>query len=305
LDTTASSGFGHAGKMRPRGADGWVPGTVLAIGVHLMLVAALALSVKWKIDSPEVIEAEVWSEIPQAAAPVDLPPPPPLEAPQPVVRTETPREEEAAPPRETIPDLVVAPKPKKDEKKKPKREPVEVFESTPPKPIKPVKKPEKIPEKVPEKPPVKKAETPPLKKPIVPPAKPVTSKVTSPEGTATAAAEREAQRNERLQRMMNDLGGLGTSQSSGPSASYAGRIRARIQPRIVYTDSISGNRPAVVEVRCAPDGRIISRKLIESSGIPRWDEAVLRAIDRTEVLPADENGKVLPSMEISFRPSDL
>ena len=302
MDTAASSGFGHGAiKLRPRGADGWVPGTAMAVGVHLMLIAALALGVRWKIDNPEVIEAEMWSEIPQTAAPNDAPPPP-VQAPRPAERTQEAPPDEAPPPKETIPDLVVAPKPKKEEKKKPRREPVEVFDSSPPKPA---KKPEKPPEKKPEK---KPAEAPPTKdarKPATPPDKPVNSKVTSPEGTAKAAAEREAQRKAHLQRMMNELGGLGTSASSGPSASYAGRIRARIKPNLVYTDPISGGRPAVVEVRCGPDGRIIARKLVESSGNPRWDEAVIRAIDKTEVLPADENGKVPPKMEISYRPDDL
>jgi colicin import membrane protein len=271
----------------------------MAFGVHLMLVAALALGVQWKMDNPQVIEAEVWSEIPQAAAPVDVPPPP-LDAPQTLARTaDTQRAEEEEPPvPQTIPDLVIAPKPKKEEKKKPKREPVEVFESAPPK----VKKPEKAPEKKVEKKPETKKPAPPT---VAPPAKPVTSKVTKPDGTATAAAEREAQRNAQLQRMMNDLGALGTSESSGPSASYAGRIKARIKPRIVFTDTVSGNPVALVEVRCAPDGRIVSRKLLESSGVRRWDDAVLRAIDATEVLPADESGKVPPVIQISFRPNDL
>jgi colicin import membrane protein len=304
VDVAASSGFGHT-KLRPRGADGWVPGTAMAVGVHLMLVAALALNVRWKVDNPQVIEAEMWSEIPQAAAPVDLPPPP-VVAPEPLPRTvEAPREEDVPPPQEKMPDLVVAPKPKKDDKK-PKKPPVEVFESAPPKVA---KKPEKKPEKPPEKKLEKKLETAKAepKKPVVPPVpdKPVNSKVTSPEGTGKTAAEREAQRKENLQRMMNQLGGMGASQSSGPSASYAGRIRARIKPRIVFTDSIGGNPTAVVEVRCGPDGRILSRKMVESSGVPRWDEAVLRAIDATEVLPADEGGKVPPVMELSFRPNDM
>lgn len=297
-DTAASSGFGHVGpgKLRPRGADGWAPGAVMSFGVHVMLVAALALGVRWKIDNPQVIEAEVWSEIPQAAAPADAAPPP-LEAPQPETRqTEAQRAEEEEPPvQQPIPDLVIAPKPKKEEKKKPKREPVEVFESAPPK----VKnKPEKKPEK--------KIEQKADKKPVTPPPKPVNAKVTSPQGTAKAAAEREAQRNAQLQRMMNDLGSVGSgSQSSGPSASYAGRIRARIKPRIVFTDSVAGNPEAEVEVRCGPDGRILSRRMIQSSGVPRWDEAVLRAIDATEVLPVDENGKVPSVLRIAFRPNDL
>ena len=68
---------------------------------------------------------------------------------------------------------------------------------------------------------------------------------------------------------------------------------------------MAGNPSALVEVRCAPDGRIISRKLLESSGLPAWDEAVLRAVDRTEVLPLDENGRVPSPLQIEFRPKDF
>ena len=34
------------------------------------------------------------------------------------------------------------------------------------------------------------------------------------------------------------------------------------------------------------------------------DDAVLRAIDKTEVLPRDTDGRVPSSFEISFRPRD-
>ena len=94
------------------------------------------------------------------------------------------------------------------------------------------------------------------------------------------------------------------AKSAGPSASYAGRIKARILPNIVFPDSVSGNPQATVEVKVAPDGTIIGRRLLKSSGVPAWDEAVLRAIDKTEVLPRDTDGRVPPSLEISFRPRD-
>ena len=35
-----------------------------------------------------------------------------------------------------------------------------------------------------------------------------------------------------------------------------------------------------------------------------WDDAVLRAIDKTEVLPRDVDGRVPSSMTIDFRPYD-
>lgn len=80
-----------------------------------------------------------------------------------------------------------------------------------------------------------------------------------------------------------------------------GRIKARILPNIVFTDSVDGNPKATVEVRAAPDGTIIGRRLVKSSGVKAYDDAVLRAIDKTEVLPRDTDGRVPSSFEIDFR----
>ena len=113
-------------------------------------------------------------------------------------------------------------------------------------------------------------------------------------------------------RRMNELAGAtgaatstGTAaRTAGPSAGYAGRIKARILPNIVFTEAIDGNPLATVEVRAAPDGTIIGRRLVKSSGVKAWDDAVLRAIDKTEVLPRDTDGRVPSSFEISFRPRE-
>ena len=97
----------------------------------------------------------------------------------------------------------------------------------------------------------------------------------------------------------------GTAQkSAGPSNSYAGRIRARVKPNIVFVDDIAGNPTAEVEVHSAPDGTILSRKLLKSSGVKSWDDAVLKAIDKTEKLPLDVDGRVPSPLIIVFRPKD-
>ena len=63
-------------------------------------------------------------------------------------------------------------------------------------------------------------------------------------------------------------GATGTAlQSAGPSASYAGRIMARVRPNIVFADQVAGNPTAEVEVRAAGDGTILGRKLVKSSGV--------------------------------------
>ncbi|WP_372527388.1 cell envelope integrity protein TolA [Piscinibacter sp.] len=120
-----------------------------------------------------------------------------------------------------------------------------------------------------------------------------------------------SQRDANLKRMMGQAGATGdasstgtAAQSAGPSAGYAGRIKARIKPNIVFTDNPSGNPVAEVEVRLAPDGRILSQKLLKASGLKEWDDAVQRAIDRTEVLPRDLDGRVPPTIVITFRPHD-
>ena len=122
-------------------------------------------------------------------------------------------------------------------------------------------------------------------------------------------ARQAAIRDANLRRMMKEAGSsddpaaTGTAaRTSGPSSGYAGRIKARIKPNIVLTAALDGNPSATVEVRVAPDGTIVGRKLIQSSGSPVWDETVLRAIDKTEVLPKDVDGRVPPTITIAFRP---
>jgi colicin import membrane protein len=140
------------------------------------------------------------------------------------------------------------------------------------------------------------------------------------EAQRKAAAESKAedeqlakQREENLRRMMGQAGtgppgaagtgGSGTAaQSSAPSASYVGRLIALIKPNIVFTGQVEGNPSAEVEVRSGAGGAILSRRLVKSSGNKDWDEAVLRAIDRTAALPRDADGRVPPALILVFRP---
>lgn len=53
---------------------------------------------------------------------------------------------------------------------------------------------------------------------------------------------------------------------------------------MIYTGPITAGVAAEVELKVAADGTIVASKLARSSGVPEWDQAVLRAIERTEVL---------------------
>jgi colicin import membrane protein len=65
-----------------------------------------------------------------------------------------------------------------------------------------------------------------------------------------------------------------------------------------------GNPRAEVEVRVSADGTIQSRRISQSSGNKAWDDAVLRAIDKTEIFPKDTDGRVPPVIVLGFRPQD-
>ncbi|MEO8835584.1 MAG: protein TolA, partial [Caldimonas sp.] len=61
----------------PRKPAGFRSGLALAILAHLLLIAALTWSVRWKASEPEGVVAELWSSLPQTAAPRVAPPPEP------------------------------------------------------------------------------------------------------------------------------------------------------------------------------------------------------------------------------------
>jgi periplasmic protein TonB len=84
--------------------------------------------------------------------------------------------------------------------------------------------------------------------------------------------------------------------------SYADKIRVTFQVQLTLSEPVEGNPTAEVEVRAAPDGKVLSSRLLRSSGSAPWDAAVQRAVAKVERLPIDNEGRVPPVMIISLRP---
>jgi colicin import membrane protein len=309
-------------EFAPPPTGGWGRSMSFALFMHLLLLAALTWGVQWKTQ-PNTLSAsaELWSAVPMEAAPAAnepeptppqaVPPPEPVKAvepkPEPKPTSPAPPKVDAAAEREAADIALKKEKEKKlQEKKEAELEKKKKLEKDKLEKAKLDK--EKLKEKEKEK--AKELEK---KKKEEALKKEVTAAKAKEDAKKAAAEEKrtEALRNENLKRMQGMAGASGEENSkgtalkaSGPSASYAGRIRARIKPNITFTEDVAGNPKAEVEVRTSPDGTIISRKLLSSSGNKAWDEAVLKAIDKTVTLPRDEDGRVPPVLEISFRPKD-
>jgi len=287
----------------------------MAAAAHVLLFAALGLVTRWTTQEQVVTaEAELWSAVPQQAAP-RLVEPEPAPAPEPEPKPEppkpTPRPAPAPEPEVQKHDAEIALKKQKEEEKKKalekekaeklrkeklEKEKAEKEKAEKEKKLKEEKaKEQKAKEdKEREK---KKAEA---------------DKHKAEEAKDKAEAARaDALRRENLKRMQGLAGATGGEnstgtalKSSGPSASYAGRLVARIKPNITYPGDVVGNPRAEVEVKVGADGTILSRRIVQSSGNKAWDDAVLRAIDKTEVLPRDTDGRVPPVIVLGFRPLD-
>ncbi|VVE68839.1 protein TolA [Pandoraea anapnoica] len=102
----------------------------------------------------------------------------------------------------------------------------------------------------------------------------------------------------------SQAGGTGSGAGGTASAGYADRVRAKVKPNIAYGGDTEGNPTAVVTVRLAPDGSVLSMQLAKSSGNPAWDAAVQAAITKSDPLPRDTNGKAPPTVNLRFSPKN-
>lgn len=293
--------------LRPPPAPGMGRGFSLAVAAHVLLVVALSFGVSWRSTPVPAMEAELWSAVPKAAAPKEqLPtetqPEPPKEAPKPA-----PPKPQQPPPEQVQAqrDAEIAIAKAKERKQKEEQAQREADEKQ-----RKLEQQKREKDEADKKERDRKLKEEQAKKDDA--AKDKAEKAKQEKARKDAEARAEAQRQENLRRIQGMAGASGgpTStgtalKSSGPSANYAGRIKARVRPNIIYSDPGGPSNPeAEVEVRAAPDGTIIARKVVKSSGLPDFDSAVLRALDKTEKFPPDTDGRVPQVMIITFRPRE-
>jgi TonB family protein len=89
------------------------------------------------------------------------------------------------------------------------------------------------------------------------------------------------------------------------SNSYASRLGAAIRPHILFNmNTVHGNPAVDIQVVLATDGTIKSRSIVRSSGVSGWDSAAIRALDKVQTLPTDENGLAPAKLIITLRPRE-
>lgn len=257
---------------------------MLALLVHGLFFLLLVVSFSWKNTPPaQVAQVELWDSLPRVAPPEPEPKPEPKPEPPP-------------PKPEPKPEPVLPPEPKAEIQLKPKPE---------------VKKP---PEKKPEpKPEPKKIE----------PKKP---------DPAIKAREEELKRKEALRKLQQDLlndeqpvdteadksiadaraaaeaRSAAAAASSGIVDEYKARIVAAIKRNVNRQLCGSGKPKLVFAISLMPTGEVSGTpRLVQSSGMPACDDAVMRAILKSQPLPLPPQAELFAQfrdLTLTFRPND-
>jgi len=269
----------------------------LAALVHAALFVFLWIGVQWQSDTPATIEAEVWNPIPREAEPLPEPIKVPEPQPQPVVK-ELPKPKVEEPPPVVKPDIALEQEKKRkalEEKKRHEEEQQREKEKL-------AKEKKRLEEEKLAKLKLEKEKADKAKK----------------EAAEKARKQEEAMltklRDEEMRRMAGGVTGTGgtgdapKAQGGRASAEYGAKVAARIRSHTVFNVPVdlAGNPPVEYVVELLPDGTLrgAPRKL-KPSGVPGFDEAVLRAIDKSQPFPRDDKTGAVPSkITISHKPKD-
>ncbi len=295
-----------AASLRPPESAGIGRGVALALLAHGLLVLGLTYGLNWRSTATPAFEAELWASVPTVAAPAEqAPPEPEPEAPKPDTaaqqRAAAQAEAEAQAEREA--EIAIARERKhKDEQKarelelrqqqEAREKAAKAEQAAKDKALKDKADKEKA-DKAKDEQERKKADAKAAKE------------------AKEADARREAMRQDQLRRiqgMANATGAPGSTgtalQNAAPSAGYAGRIKARIRPMIIFNADSGANPEVEVRITLAPDGRILGIKVLKASPDPDWDRAVQRGIEKAEAVPRDVDGRVPSYIDLILRPRE-
>jgi len=275
-------------EFAPPPQPGLLRAFALAVLAHLLLLLAITYGFHWQREAQDAaVEAELWSAVPQQAAPkpVPAPPPPP---PQPVVTPQPPPE----PPAPSDADIAL-----QKQKQKQQQQRQQELERQRAQAEAQKKHDQDLARQ-------KQEQAKQLAE-----ARRKEQERKRKDQEVRDAKLREQIRQETLKRNLA-MAGTGPQdstgsapRSSGPSGSWAGKVQARVRPNIVFTDDVPGNPTAEIEVRLGPAGIILGvPRLVKSSGSKAWDDAVIRALEKTQSLPADTDGRYPSPVIIAFRP---
>jgi colicin import membrane protein len=279
---------------------------VLAVLVHAALFAFLWIGVRWQSETPATIEAEVWSPDTREAAPAPVPvkQPEPVKEPEPKpVIKEIPKPVTVEPPVKR-PDIALEQEKKRKaelEKKRLEQERQLKQKAEAEREAKLKQEQERLAKQ--------KAEEQRIAKEKAEKKKTDEAKRKQQEVEDQKLAKIRDEEMQRITGGVTGTGGTGTapkSQGGQADSGYAARVAAKIKSNITFNvpESLATNSPVQYQVDLLPDGSVSGIRQLKSSGVPGFDEAVRRAIEKSQPYPKDKSGSVPSSFIGTHKPKD-
>lgn len=251
-----------------------LPAGILAVVVHGAFFALLYFGFTWQALSPATMSVELWQSLPDM---IDAPP-------------ARPEIEKVVPPPQ--PEKVVVP------------------EVVPPQPEKIVEPEIVMPDKKAEAKPVEVK--PEKQKPAPVPEKKVKPKPTKREMEARIAEQAAREQAEQAARERIEQAARERARQAEQAAAigrvvdeYTGKIVSKIRRNIVMPPDVADDARAEFLVTLLPGGTVLGARLIRSSGNAAYDNAVERAILKSQPLPLPTDVSMFSwfrELELVFKP---
>lgn len=298
----------------PQRQSGQWRSVALAALVHILLIGFLWVGIRWQNKESTAVEAEVWDMTTREAAPqpvADIPPPPePVlqkDTPPPVIREELPKEDPEIALQQKKRQLAEQ---KKEEARQRELEEEKRLAAEKEQQLKKEKEREKQKElqreqdRLKEKEHDKERDREKLEKQKLADQKAQQAK----EKAASDKLFKENMQRLAAQAGVTGSGGSGTAvKSTGNNRgdpSYAAKIAAKVRSNTNFSgmESTVGNPTVEYRIDLLPDGSLRGaiRKL-KSSGVPGFDEAVAKGIEKSAPFPRDKTGEVPSSLELVYK----
>jgi colicin import membrane protein len=298
------------------------PAIGLAVGVHALLLAFLWIGISWQNNTPIAVEAEIWDVTTQTAAPAPAPAPEPepepeTPPPQPAPKAALPPPPVVEEPQPKQPDIALEREKKRKEELK-RKQAAEERERELEQKRADDKKAKALAEKKERELEEKKAKAEAEKKEAEKKKKDDAEKKKKEDAEKKKKAAEEQKKLDaaRADEMRRITGAAGNPTSTGKAEKstaprsdpgYSAAITAKVKGNTSYAGSLDepGNPTATFRVEQLPTGEIISVKMIKSSGVPSFDDAVEKGINKSSPLPKKKDGTVERSLVIEFHMKDL
>ncbi len=266
---------------------------VLALGVHAVFVLLLVFGVSWQTQRPAPVMVDLWETLPKVAPPAaaksaEPPSPPPVKTPAPAKAAPAPKPAVDEPPPPRAPDIAL-------EKKKAEAERLQRLKAIQAEEEKARAEAARVEAEA-----ARKAH----EKQLAEQKKRELLRQMEEEDLMRRMADEEAASEALAMKQAAARAAAGKRQTEVARVvgQHRDQISAKVRGNTRLPDNLKGNPEVRCAVRLLPTGEVQSVRVTQSSGNAAYDEAVVRAIEKSSPLPlpADRDARAAFVPELSF-----